>query len=218
MGTRLTVDDVLVDQALRSGRQFVSTEPFPFLHTEQIESWMSALPGEGSGGLFFLHPGWPQADDPDRVADAYYAAFEAYVERGYWPDAAACLQGVIAYRPDDVHAHRTLGDLYMKIGLYESAGAIYTRLLALAPDDEEVAINLSGAHYSQGDLGQAIAVCETFLVHYPAAPEVWFNLAGYYRHANRRDDAVNAYETYLGFGDAAERRTTVLRRLDELKK
>jgi tetratricopeptide (TPR) repeat protein len=218
MSVRQEVDDAFVEQVMRSGRQLVCPEPFPFLHSDRVSMWMAALPAtEEKTPLFFLYPGWPKAPDHHRVAEAFLDVFNAYVANGYWTDAAACLQGVIVYRPEDVAAHRKLGDLYMKLGQFQSAANIYSRLLILVPDDESVAINLSGAYFSQGQIEQAITVCEIFLTHYANSPEVLFNLAGYYQHANRLDMTEKMYEAYLGLGNQTVRYNEVLGLLNTLR-
>ena len=218
MSVRQEVDDAFVEQVMRSGRRLVCTEPFPFLHSDRVSMWMAALPAtEEKTPLFFLYPGWPKAPDHHRVAEVFLDVFNAYVANGYWTDAAACLQGVIVYRPEDVAAHRKLGDLYMKLGQFQSAETIYSRLLVLTPDDESVAINLSGAYFSQGQIEQAITVCETFLTHRGNNPEVLFNLAGYYQHANRLDMTEKMYEAYLALGNQTARYNEVLGLLNTLR-
>ena len=203
MHQRVVVDDAFIGQNLRAGRKLLSFEPFPFLHTKQIKTWMSALPAQefDVGQLFQLLPGWPQTEAPDRVVAAYQVAFDAYVAKGYSTDAAACLEGIIVHRPQDLESHRKLGDLYMKLGTFKRASEIYEKLQALAPNDPEVVVNLSGAYYIQGQIDQAITTCEAFLQRHPAAPDVLFNLGGYYQKAERMDDAKNIYRAYLALGE-----------------
>jgi hypothetical protein len=219
MHQRVVVDDAFIGQNLRAGNRLLSPEPFPFLHARQIKTWMSALPAEGFGlGQFFsLLPGWAETESPDEAVVAYQMAFDAYVARGYSADAAACLEGIIFYRPDEKDAHRKLGDLYMKLGTFKRASEIYAKLLALAPEDPEIVVNLSGAYYTQGDIAQAISVCEVYLVDYPIVPEVLFNLGGYYQQADRIKDARDIYEAYLGLGDLATRQAEVEGILESLQ-
>ncbi|MDP6041256.1 MAG: tetratricopeptide repeat protein, partial [Candidatus Latescibacteria bacterium] len=211
------IDDAFINQAMRRNRRFFSTDPFPFLHTSTVENWLSALPVLELDGVFELKLGqWPQVENPDVVAEAFLGAFDTYVSRGYSSDAAACLQGMIAYQPTNEVYTRKLGDLYMKMGAFPSAVAIYEKLLALMPDEEEVAVNLSGAYYSSDNLEKAIAVCEQFLIAHPFSPEILYNLAGYYRLADRGDEARELYKLYVQMGDAAHRKDEAFRALSEL--
>ena len=217
-GKGLEVDDVFISKALRSDRRLFSFDPFPFLHTSQVKAWLSAIPAENIDGMFALHLGqWPPVEDPEVVANALQKAFEIYVSRGYTTDAAACLQGVVAYQPTDVTHLRKLGDLYMKMGVFQSAGVIYAKLLDLEPSVEEVAVNLSGAYYSMEKLDEAIKVCEDFLIAHPFSPEILFNLAGYYRLADRADEARELYKLYAQMGDTAHRKDEAFRILRELE-
>ena len=212
------IDDAFINQAERRNRRFFSTDPFPFLHTSMVENWVSALPVPELDGIFELRLGlWPQVENPDVVAEAFLEAFDIYVNRGYSGDAAACLQGVIAYQPTNVVYIRKLGDLYMKMGAFPSAAAIYEKLYGLMPDDEEVAVNLSGAYYSLENFEKAIGVCEAFLIAHPFSPEILFNLAGYYQLADRADEARELYKLYVQMGDSAHRRDEAFRALSELE-
>lgn len=219
MHVETLVEDAFLAETLRAGHHLVSPEPFPFLHAEQVKTWMSALPAPGfeAGKMFRLVPGWPQVEDATPVVDAYHTAFETYVARGYSADAAACLEGIIVYHPNDVETHRKLGDLYMKLGTYKRAAVIYAKLLALTPNDPEVVVNLSGAYYSQGDVDQAIAVCEAFLAQQQIDPNVLFNLGGYYRQVKRTTDARNIYQAYLALGELGEKHEEVKEILKSLE-
>ncbi|MFT5366183.1 MAG: hypothetical protein ACI8V2_001130 [Candidatus Latescibacterota bacterium] len=219
MHQKTVVDDAFIGQSLRAGNRFLSFEPFPFLHSSQIKTWMSALPLSGfeGGPLFRLLPGWPQAEDPDGAVDAYQVVFDTYVARGYSADAAACLEGIIQYHPLDLETHRKLGDMYMKLGTFKRASEIYEKLLVLAPQDPEVVLNLSGAYYSQDNVAQAIAVCEVFLAERSIVPDILFNLGGYYQKAGRMDDAREIYQAYLTLGELGERLDEVKEILESLK-
>ena len=213
------VDDSFIGRSLRAGNRFLSSDPFPFLHTSQVKTWMSALPVSGfdAGQLFLLAPGWPQAENPDAAVAAYQAVSDIYVARGYSADAAACLEGIIAHRPGDPDIHRKLGDLYMKLGTYRRASEIYEKLQVITPLDPEVVVNLSGAYYSQGNVAQAIAICETFLANQSIAPDVLFNLGGYYKQAGRFDDASQMYQAYLALGELGEKQDEAKQILESLK-
>lgn len=219
MHQRVVVDDAFIGQSLRAGKRLLSSEPFPFLHTSQIKTWMSALPADGFdlGDFFQLVPGWGETESPDKAVVAYQMAFDAYVARGYSADAAACLEGIIFHHPNDKDAHRKLGDLYMKLGTFKRASEIYEKLLALTPEDPEIVVNLTGAYYTQGDITKAISVCEAYLVDHPIVPEVLFNLGGYYKQSGRNKDAQDIYEAYLGLGDLAVRQAEVEEILESLK-
>jgi hypothetical protein len=213
------IDDAFINQAKRRNRRFFSTDPFPFLHTSTVENWLSALPVQELDGVFELRLGrWPQVENPDVVVEAFLEAFDTYVSRGYSTDAAACLQGVIAYQPTNVVYTRKLGDLYMKMGVFPSAAVIYEKLYGLTPDEEEVVVNLSGAYYSLDNLEKAIVVCEEFLIGHPFSPEILYNLAGYYRLADRADEARELYKLYVQMGDAAHRKDAAFRALSELER
>lgn len=219
MNQEIEVDDAFIAQHLRAGHRFLSPEPFPFLHAGKVKTWLSALPVPQfeSGRMFQLLPGWPQVEDVAPVVAAYEKVFDAYVARGYSVDAAACLEGVIAYQPNDVETHRKLGDLYMKLGTFKRASEIYAKLLALTPQDDEVVVNLSGAYFSQDEVDKAIAVCESFLAQNPISPEVLFNLGGYYQTMGRNDEARQIYQAYLALGDLGEKQDDVRKILSAME-
>ena len=202
--SRVLAGGAFIEQVYRQGRRLFSTEPFPFLHAENVKGWVAATPDLRFGEtLFFeLFSALERQIDPvDSYADHFLAVYDIYVQRGYWADAAASLEGAIEHQPNNTGLLRKVGDLYMKMEAFKRASEIYGRLVALTPDEEEAVANLSGAYYSLGNLDRAIQICLDFLSRHSEAAHTIYNLAGYYEKTGKSAQAKQAYQKYLKVGD-----------------
>jgi Flp pilus assembly protein TadD len=127
--------------------------------TEEARTWFAA-----------------QADAATDFAEARELA-DVLREMERWHEAAACLEGLIARRPDDVELLNDCGAVLLAAGRLGQGAQCLERARELAPDAPEVHANLATLELLRGHLDAARARYRRVLEVRPDYAEVCFNLA-----------------------------------------
>lgn len=86
----------------------------------------------------------------------YLRQIDALVESGQATQAVACCQHVLQYFPQNVEAHRLLGQAYLEQGHTDQAADTFQRVLSADPEDFTAHTALAAIHQEGGRLADAV--------------------------------------------------------------
>lgn len=130
-------------------------------------------------------------------ADTLYQLAGVYLSQGKLEEASACLQKVIALKPDCVEAHFNLGIALTQQDKLEAALTCFQKVLTLNPYSAEAYYNIGVILAKQEKLEQAIAYFQKVLEFCPEDVDTYKNLGDAFLKQNQLDAAITCFQKLL---------------------
>src|SRR5271154_6851439 len=114
----------------------------------------------------------------------------AMFDQSYYGKAQDAYGHVLKLDPDNLDAHRGIGDIDYDKQLYDEAIAAYEHYLKKKPDDPEVRTDLGTMYLYTGNADQAVVQYKKAIASKPGFFQAYYNMGIAYAQENQADEAA----------------------------
>lgn len=150
-----------------------------------------------------------------RLAELQYRTGQ--LDPSYLAEAEASYRHILAGKPDDLEALRSLGNVAFDEQKSDTAIEFYRRYLKLKPDDPDVQTDLGTMLLTSGKTDEAIQEFRSVVQQHPSFFQAHFNLAIAYSKKGERDKVIETLETARGLAKDDKTRAQVEQVLAQVK-